>query len=188
MARTKLARKVLIGAVLVGLLCAVAPVARADSTTCSKGHAQAQFQAFPTFFNYQPREDDFPPCQYRLFLDGEHLTFSEEDWFLGGVVLYYEYEQLGATRQAGIADIEKYANRLWLSEIGPGGQVGTPIEQTLMETTYKDIESPDLGRIVYQNFGVIFHLSPGDYLSTWELAYEGEVVEFADVTLHILAG
>jgi hypothetical protein len=186
MARTGWATRVSVGAVLTGLLWTSAPVARADATTCSYGNAQALFQAFPPLFNYQPREDFFPECQYRLFLDGEHVTFDEDDWFVAGIVLYVEYQQLGETREAGIADIEKYGNRLWLSEIGADGQVGTPVEQSLMETTYKDLHTADLGLIVYKHFGVILHLPPGDYLSTWESSYEGEVVDLAEVTLHVL--
>jgi hypothetical protein len=61
---------------------------------------------------------------------------------VGGLVLYFEYQRMGVTRQEGIADIRKYSNRLWLAEIGPDGQVGPPVELTLQETYDKNLDSP----------------------------------------------
>ena len=111
-----------------------------------------------------------------------------DDWFAAGVVLFFEYEQMGVSRQTGIADLEKYSNRFWLSEMDSEGQVGPAVEQSLLETNYKDLNTPDFGRIVYKNIGLILQLPPGDYLSTWELSYDGEIVQLAEVTLHILSG
>ena len=186
MACTTWTRRVSVGAIVAGLLSVPAPVAVADATTCSYGDAVAVFQAFVPFFNHQPRDDFLPACQYRAFFDGEHVTFQENDWFVGGIVWFADYQQLGQTREEGIAELEKYTDRLWLSEIGPDGEVGTPVEQSLMETAYKNLDTPDFGLIVYQHRGVILHLPPGDYLSTLEISFEGAVIEVDEVTVHVL--
>jgi hypothetical protein len=39
---------------------------------------------------------------------------------------FWDYQQLGQAREEGIAELEKYTDRLWLSEIGTGRQVGKP--------------------------------------------------------------
>ena len=138
------AKRLPVGAIVVGLLSVSAPVAMADATACSYGDAMAVFQALEPFFYHQPRDDFLPACRYRAFFDGEHVTFQENDWFAGGIVWFWDYQQLGQTRKEGIAELEKYTDRLWLSEIGPDGQVGTPVEQSLMETAYKNLDTATL--------------------------------------------
>jgi hypothetical protein len=177
----------LVGVVLAGLLWTPASSATAETTECSRGDAAALFeQPIMLIFN-QPGEGLSPACQYRLFFDGREFTFSEGDWFLGGVNYLYAYKQVGVTRTDAIADLEKYESRLWLSEISPGGVIGPAVEQTLMETGYRDAMHPVFGQVVYRQDGVILQLPPGDYLSTFEETYDGEFVVHAEVILHILS-
>ena len=167
-------------------LFSVAPVAPATANVrppCSYGDAKALVEAFPPLVVVA---GDYPPCQYRLFWDGEHVTFQEADWFVGGVVSFWDYQRSGITRAEAIVELEKYTDRLWLSQIGPGGAVGTPVELTLANTGYKNTYRKELGLVVYRHSTVILHLPPGDYLSTLVSSYEGEVYEVDEVTLHVL--
>lgn len=157
--------------------------AAADEVHCSRGDALAVWQAFATMVYV---EGGYPPCQYRLFWDREQVTFHEDDWFVGGNSLYILYEQEGLTREQAIAELERLTGRLWLSEIDPSGKVGPAVEQTLMETAYKDMVFADLGLFVFRHVGVILHLRPGDYLSTWQLLRDGKVIDRANVTVHVL--
>jgi hypothetical protein len=174
------------GVVIAGLLWTPTPSARAETAQCSHGDAAALFEQFITLRFNQPGEGLSPACQYRLFFDGQEFTFNEDDWFLGGVTATYDYRLAGVTRDEAIADLEKHENRLWLSEICPNGVIGPAVEQTLTETRYKDAMHPVLGHVVYRQDGLILHLPRGDYLSTFEGSYDGEVVAHSEVVLHIL--
>lgn len=185
--RTKWALRGLVGVVLVAsLVPASGTAARADQTRCSYGDARALFQAFVPFFAHQPRETLYPECQYRAFFDGDHVTFFEGDWFVAGSVFFFDYRNVGVSREAAIADLERFTSRLWLSEIGPGGAPGAALEQSLSRTAYKDLDTVAFGLIVYRHDGVLLHLTRGDYLSRWELSYEGEVIQQAYMTVHVL--
>jgi hypothetical protein len=186
MARIRLGSRVFVVGLLGVLLGTYAPVTATAGPECSYGDAMAVFQALPPLFYHQPRDALLPACQYRAFFDGEHVTFYEDDWFVGGSVFFWEYQQLGMSREEGIAELEKLTARLWLSEIGPGGEVGSPVEQPLMETGYKSLDTLDFGLTVYRHDGVILHLPPVDYLSTWEVSWEGEVIEHYEMTIHVL--
>ena len=185
--------------VVAGLLSVLAPVAPATAAPveppCSQGDALAVFESFGTFVRLN---EEVPPCQYRLYADREHFTFDDEDWFVGGIAQFFTYEELeqfGMTRDEGIAELETITSQLWLAKIGPRGKVGTPVEQSLMETSYKD--SSLFGGLVYKHVGVILNLPPGDYLSIYEETCGSEFwaenygckldkVFHAEVTLHVL--
>jgi hypothetical protein len=185
-----------VGMVVAGLISVLAPVAPATAASneppCSHGDALAVFESFGTF----TRLHDVLSCEYRLYEDGRHYTFNDEDWFAGGIAWFFtdeELEQFGMTRQEGIAELETITNRLWLAKIGPRGKVGTPVEQSLMQTAYKDTSL--FGGLVYTHYGVILNLPPGDYLSIYEEScgseflqefFCGDKVFHAEVTLHVL--
>lgn len=183
MRRGKWIVRVSVGALLASLLWTPARNATADEVHCSRGDARAVWEAFATKLFV---EGDYPPCQYRLFWGGQHVTFHEDDWFVGGNSLFIAYDQEGLTREQAIAELERLSGRLWLSMIDPNGKVGPAVEQTLMETTYKDMVLPGFGLIVFRHVGVILHLPPGDYLSTWHLLQDGRVIDRARVTVHVL--
>jgi hypothetical protein len=187
---------VIVGVVL-SVLTPLAPASAASSAVeppCSYGDAMAVFDSFATFVQL---EGGVPPCQYRLYANREHFTFNDEDWFVGGVAQYFTYEeleQLGMTREEGIAELETITSRLWLAKVSSRGKVGTPIEQSLMQTAYKD--SSLFGGLVYTQVGVILNLPPGDYLSIYEEhcgsellqeLYCGDKVFHAEVRLHVLS-
>lgn len=156
------------------------------------------FQAFYPFFQHQPsqfrvplefegEEILIPPCQYRIWLDGDHFTFSEDDWFIGGNAWGYDYQAAGITRAEAIAFLERLNDRLWLAKIDARGrQIGPLVEQTLQETGYKDIVDSEVGAIVYRQVGIVLHLPPGDYRSVWESTFDGRREDRAEVILHVV--
>jgi hypothetical protein len=184
--RRRWATRSFVGVILAGLLWTPASSATAAKTECSYGDAAALFEQFIMLRFNQPGVGLSPACQYRLFFDGQEFTFHEDDWFLGGVTYLYGYKLDGVTRPEAIADLEKHEARLWLSEIGPGGAIGPAVEQTLMETGYKDAMHPVFGQVVYRQDAIILQLPPGDYLSTFEDSYDGGEVSHSEVILHIL--
>lgn len=180
---------------LIGVLSVPVPMAPAGAAAieepCSRGDALAVWNSFATFLRL---EDAYPPCQYRLFWDGEHATFHDSDWFVGGNAQFFfasDLEQFGLTREEGIAELEKWTGRFWLAKIGPRGKVGTLVEQSLMLTPFRDEKG-----IVFRQVGVILNVPPGDYLSVFEEVCESEILEFFgcemgkvyryEVTLHVL--
>ena len=175
---------------------ATTPSLAAEPASCSYGDVRATFQAFYPFFLHQPsrfrvpldfegEEILIPPCQYRMWLDGYHFTFSEDDWFFGGDAGSIDYKAAGITRSAAIAELELLGNRLWLAKIDSGGQpIGPLVEQTLRKTTYKSNSSQEA--VVYRQVGIILQLPPGDYLSVYETTFDGVVDFRAEVILHIV--
>jgi hypothetical protein len=101
------------------------------------------------------------------------FTFTDEDVFLGGIVQLYDYENAGLSREEAIADLESIQDRVWLAEVLSGGVTGAWVEQPLMRTAYKNIESAVLGLTVLQQRAFITSLPPGEYLSYWESSYQG---------------
>lgn len=160
---------------------------------CTMGDAKAMFEGLQIPVHVmRPRGIDEPKlldslgrCQYRLFRDGAMFTFSEEDVFLGGVVELYDYESGGLTRQEAIAELESIQDRAWLAPVLPGGATGDWVEQSLMRTAYKNIESAVLGLTVLQHRAFITSLPPGEYLSYWESSYQGTLDLTATVRLII---
>ena len=172
-----------------GAAATVAPLRSAKlkaEPSCTIGDAQAMFQVLPIpayvmlsrGIERPKLVDTLSQCQYRVFLDGFTFTFSEEDVFLGGVSYLYDYKQLGVTRQEAISELETYQDRVWLAEVLPGGAIGPWVEQPLMRTAYKNIQTTDFGLIVYHQRGFITQLPPGEYLSFWV----GSIPGFPDST------
>jgi hypothetical protein len=141
---------------------------------------QRLFQTFPiqyvNYLNGRPMVGEaVGNCQYRLFVDGETVTFSEDDFFLGGIVELSDWKAQGITRKEGIQQIADTTDRAWLAPVLSDGTLGSPVEQTLLVTSYKDGFNPIFGRFVYQHRGFITQLEPGEYLSIWEGTFEGEI-------------
>lgn len=155
--------------------------AEVNAQPCTMGDARAIFEALPIAVHViRPRGIEGPKlldslgrCQYRLFRDGATFTFSEKDVFLGGVVELYDYENVGVTREEAIADLGSIQDRVWLAEVLPGGATGVWVEQPLMRTAYKNIQSVVLGLTVLQHRAFITSLPPGEYLSHLESSYQG---------------
>ncbi len=180
----------LVGALLPG----VAPIAAASTGAdlnaaavqerCTRGDAEALFQVSPLPAQVmRPRGQDHPGlleaysnCQYRVFRDGATVTFCEDDFIVGGIVAYWDYKVDGISRAEAIGILETAVDRVWLDGV----------EQTLRVTAYKDLNSVNLGVIVYQVRAFVTQLQPGDYVSTWVATYPDGPDDTATVYLHIL--
>src|SRR5687767_2527629 len=88
----------LVGLLVAGMLGMATTPAAAGTERCSYGDAAAQWQAFYPIFLNVPRDTFIPPCQYRIWLDKWTFTFTEDDYFLGGNALGYDYQAAGITR------------------------------------------------------------------------------------------
>ena len=133
-------------------------VQAADASPCTHGTAQALFQNLPIggFLelrgHVRPRlVEAFNECQYRVFRDGDEVTFNEDNVFVGGILWFYDFKAAGVTRPAAIADIEMNVDRVWLAEVLPGGELGPLVEQPLMRTVYWDVQHVFFGQVVYQH-------------------------------------
>ena len=158
---TILARTLALFAVCVVGLAAgtVAAAGAAPTSPCTYGEAEHTFQApftsidpdvpFPTFGN---------ECQYRLYADGETMTFCEGDFVLGGVIYFWEYPVLDISREEAIADIELNEDRVSIDGIW----------MPLMDTGIKDGQNPFFGKVVYKQRAFIAQLSVGEHTSYWE--------------------
>lgn len=176
----------LVNLLLVATFTPAAPSENQTNGVCSYGHTRSLLEAFPPFFHYQPPRFEYPDCQYRVFLDGEEVTFKEGDWILAGSVLFLEYRQLGLTREEAIAILEGIEQRLWLAEIQPNGQLGTIVEKEILEAGFKDFPSPIFGHSVYKSTGAIMQLEPGQYLSIYQATFEGDVLE-SEMVVRVIA-
>ena len=184
----------LVGLLVAGMLLTAAPAATADTfigtddNGCSYGDAEASSEAFYPFFEHKPREENsIPPCQYRIWLDNDHFTFTEDDWFFGGNALSFDYEAEGITRDEAIAILERVGHRLWLAKIDSRGKrIGPLIEQPLQLSGFRDGSEAGGGAVVYQQVGLILQLPPGDYVSVYEETFDGQRFFDADVILHIV--
>jgi hypothetical protein len=115
-------------------------------------------------------------CQYRVFRDGATYTFCEDDFIVGGIVAYWDYKVDGISRAEAIGILETAVDRVWLDGV----------EQTLRVTAYKDLNSVNLGVIVYQVRAFVTQLQPRDYVSLWVATYPDGSSDTATVYLHIL--
>jgi hypothetical protein len=189
--RTRLGQ---VGLLVAGMLLTTAPAATADTyigtdhNGCSYGDAKATSQAFYPFFEHKPREENsIPPCQYRIWLDMDHFTFTEDDWFFGGNALAFDYKAEGITRHEAIAILERVGHRLWLARIDSKGErIGPLVEQSLKLSGFRDVSEAGGGTVVYQQVGLILQLPPGDYVSVYEESFDGQPFFDADVILHIV--
>lgn len=179
-------------AITAGLLLVGAP-ARANDDVCTYGDAQALFQELPLPVNImRPRGlthaallENLSRCQYRVFRDGQTFTFHDDDWTLGGVVHGWDYVTSGISRAEAVADIELIDDHVYLARVRPDGTIEPAVEQPLMHTAYKDLDTP-FGRLVFQHRAFIRQLPAGEYVSTWVSYYPGLEPETATVWLVIV--
>jgi hypothetical protein len=141
--------------------------------------------------NLRPRRVDAAhQCTYRVWRggdDGLHVTFSEDDVFLGGITWFSDYKTAGISRAEAIAGIEPQVDRVWLAEATPDGTIiGPLVEQPLTYTAFKNVKHKELGLLVYQHRAFITQLPAGDYVSVWVGTYPGFPDETVTVFLHIL--
>lgn len=173
-----LQRIVLAGAgAVVACATTVAPAgAAAPDRPCSESDARTLFQAFyPAAFVSQGIHDLVERCQYRLSWDGQTVTFSEDDVFVGGVNWVYPYAEAGVTQKEARAEISMNVDRVWIAPVLPDGSLGELVEQEVHESAIKTFNHhASLGEVVYQNVSIWTQLPAGTYVSIWENTFQGE--------------
>ena len=161
------------------------PIASAEAQyqPCAIGDAQAILEVHPISRKLTRLGPDMPGlvdanarCQYRVFLDGNEVTFCESDVFLGGITYFYDYKDAGISRTEAIAALEGFDDRVFID-----GQ-----EQQVLRTAYKNVVLDSVGPTVYQHRAVFLQLPPGDYVSYWENTHPEFGFASATVILHIL--
>jgi hypothetical protein len=179
-------------AVVAALVVIGGPAQAATPRLCTRGMAQSLLQSLPVVFNVQDARGNVRPrrveglddCVYTLFRDQQHFTFSEDDYFVGRLGLF-DFKADGLSHAEVVAGYEMVVTRLWLAEVATDGTIGELVEQPLVYTAAKTTVSKELGRIWYQQRGVVFHLPPGDYVTILFLQFPGEAAETLEVFLHI---
>ena len=149
---------------------------------CSPGDARALLESLPISNEIFLREGPDHPwaetlltCQYRLFWESGHpvlgqpVSFSQEDHFLGGIVGFVPYENLGMTRAEAEAILAAVEVRIGLAEVTEGG-VGELVRQPVLESAFKQAMTDRLGLVLWKQWGFITSLPRGEYLSVTELA------------------
>ena len=150
-------------AVGLGLALIAAPASARPTEPCTLGDARQQFETFPLTF------EGIPPCQYRLFFNGQTFTFRESDFFLGGVVRRESYDlSVPGSRAAAISRLERDVFRVWLAEV-TGSVIGELVEQPLMRTALKSGQNDQFGTYVWLQWGYIVQLPPGEYVTVAQL-------------------
>jgi len=157
------------------------PALRADTEhPCTYGDAQALLQELPLAFT-QPLSSDRPRlgqlfgrCQFRWFQDGETIAFREDDYILGGIVMFWSYEDLddfGWSRAEAIEDLRLATDHVEMAVVTDG--IAGPFEDVpLIETSYRDVRSA-VGHIVFNHRAFIRQLPAGEYLVRWTQSYPG---------------
>jgi hypothetical protein len=177
---TTLARALALCAVcVVGLVAgSVATAGSTPTSPCTYGEAQHSFQAPYTSINPDIPYPFGNECQYRLFRDGETVTFCEDDFILGGVIWFADYPVLDMSRQEAIADIELNEDHVWIDGV----------EMPLMDTGIKDGQHPFFGKVVYKQRAFIAQLSVGEHTSYYENFHPDYGLFTSTVHLVVLPG
>jgi hypothetical protein len=171
-----------LGLVMVAVVaCIGVRPARADTEqTCTYGGAQALLQAAPVGATQSGTSDRahlgelWEACQFRLYRDGETITFREDDYILGGIAAFWFYEEIdefGWTRAEAIEDMRLVTDRVEMAIVTDG--IAGPFEPVpLIVTRYRD--APLFGgHIVWNHRAFITQLPAGEYLVRWTQSYPG---------------
>lgn len=147
---------------------------------CSLGDAQALFNTIEIANEILVRSGATHPwaqtllhCQYRLFWENGHpvlgqpVTFAEDDYFLGGVVAFIPYKQLGMSRAEAIDILKLIQVRTWLAKVTEN-EIGDLVEQPLMESAIDNSMTASFGLVVARQWGFIGQLPAGEYVSFTE--------------------
>jgi hypothetical protein len=172
--------------VVLAIISIPAAHAAASDEPCSYGDAQALLNQGPVAFRLADGSANQPGlgglvgrCQFRLYEDGATVTFSDEDYFLGGIILFWTYEELeefGWTRAEAIADLKLVTDRVEIASV-EGGEIGAFEDVPLIATRFRDAFGPP-GHVVYTHHAFITQLPAGEYLVRYTQSYPG----FPDLT------
>jgi hypothetical protein len=151
-------------ALALSLAAGVAPASATPTQPCTLGDARQQFETFPLTF------EGIPPCQYRLFFNGQTFTFDTDEFFLGGTVRRQSYDpSVEGSRDVAIARLEAGVPRVWIAEVTASG-TGDLVEQTVMRTGVKSGQNEQFGTYVWLQNGYITQLPAGEYVTVAHLA------------------
>jgi hypothetical protein len=165
--------------------------ARADTEQpCSYGGAQALLQMAPVAATQSDGSDRphlgqlWEECQFRLYLDGETVTFREDDYILGAIAWWWTYEEMaefGWSRAQAIDDLQLVTDRIEMATVTDG--VAGPFEPVpVIVTKYRD--APLFGmHIVFNQRAILTQLPAGEYLVHWTESYPGFPDEDSTVRL-----
>ena len=191
---------VLMALVLTFITVAGAVPAGAEAVhICDRTDINTLIQAAPRTTQTAEFDEAWANCQFRLYDDNDGETnpdqpeiphvFSERDYILGGILLWWTRDELtsmGWTKQQGIEDMEKVGDRvLW------GAKGAKPARIPLSSTDYRVVRDPEYGWLVITHRYLVFKpgsLSPGTYEWRWEQSYQGEVVGVTMGTVIITRG
>jgi hypothetical protein len=153
----------------------------AAGSFCSLGDARALFEIAPVANQILVRNGPQHPlaqalltCQYRLFWESGHpvlgrpISFSEGDYFLGGVAFPIPYRTIGMTRAEAETIQKAIGVQIWLAEVTESG-VGPLVQQAVMESAIKQTMTEGAGLVLWKQWGFIAKLPPGEYVSVAEV-------------------
>lgn len=171
-------------ALALGSLGVATPVEAEPDSPCTKGDAQSLFENIEISFEIllrngldHPQAETILHCQWRFFWEDGHpffgnITFSEEDFILGGIVLYIDYPVIRTSRRDAVAELEGIQVRTWLAEV-TNGQVGPLIAQPLMISATRDVvlRQQEIGKVAARTWGYITQLPAGEYRGVTEIRH-----------------
>lgn len=145
--------------------------------SCSVGAARALLETVPVANEIlisegldHPWAETLARCQYRLFWETGHpvlrapITFSPEDFFLGGTVFHVPYKNLGMSSQQAAAILDAIEVRIWMAPVTEAG-TGELVELAVLTSTLKQTQTDRLGLTVWRQWGFIAQLPPGEYVT-----------------------
>lgn len=175
------------GLVIVAVVaCMGVPPARAETgDPCTYGGALALLEAAPVAATQASRSEEkgirphlgglWDECQFRLYQDKETIPFQADDYILGGIAVWWTYDemaQFGLSRAEAIEDLERVTDRIEIATVdGRGGRPRfAPVP--VIVTTYRDAQLFG-SQIVYNHRAFIAKLPAGEYLVRWTQSYPG---------------
>jgi hypothetical protein len=183
MCRRGVLRKLLAVSLVAAALVVPSTVSSATNDGCTRGDVQALTVATPQHFNHAfgrgitgGVNGAALNCQFRLYDDNDEdnpevpHVFTDEDWFLAGVLQWVTRDDLDffdVSRAEGIEFLESVEDRFFW---GPEGTI--LVEIPLTQTAYRnDSDMNFLGWMVLNQRYHIFEpgsVSPGVYEWRWE--------------------
>lgn len=118
----------------------------------------------------QPHVQTLLRCQYRLFWEsgnpflGTPVTFTKDDFFLGGTAFRLDYKAHGLSVQQAKAILDAVEVHVWWAEVTSAG-VGELVELPLLMSPLKQSVIESFGLILWRQWGFISRLPPGEYMS-----------------------
>jgi hypothetical protein len=126
----------------------VQPAQAQTEETCTYGGAQALLLEAPVAATQFDRSDRphlgelWEECQFRLYRDGETVTFREGDYILGAIAVWWTYKDMnefGWSREQAIEDLRLVTDRIEVADVN--GRKRGPFEPVpVIVTSYRDAE------------------------------------------------